>query len=198
VRLILIRHGQTSSNTRRLLDTGYPGAPLDETGLTQAQALVDTLADEPIEVIMTSDLTRARQTAEPLAAARQLEPIAHQGLREIFAGDYEMSADWRPYVEIIQSWLTDPMTRVPGGESGVEFVSRYELALGELAAAGHECAAVVSHGAALRTWLTFRAANLPVGASERWAFANTATAVVEGGPGQWRVERWADQVIGGD
>jgi probable phosphoglycerate mutase len=201
VRLILIRHGQTASNTGHLLDTGYPGAPLDEVGLAQADALVGTLADEPIEAIMTSDLTRARQTAAPLAAALGIEPTSHPGLREIGAGDLEMSPEWRPYVDVIQSWPHDPTRRIPGGETGLEFFHRYDGAIQELAATGLGCAAAVSHGGAMRAWLRVRAAGLPDIADGQWILGNTATVVLDNADGPWRVVRWADRFLivqGGD
>jgi probable phosphoglycerate mutase len=198
VRLILIRHGQTSSNTSQLLDTGFPGAPLDAVGLTQAAALVETLADEPIETIMSSDFTRAQQTAAPLAQARGLDILSHPGLREVYAGDLDMSADWRPYVHLIQAWAQDPTIRMPGGETGVEFATRYDRAITELVAGGCGCAAVVSHGAALRTWLMYRVANLPQGNSDHWVLANTATVVLDNSTGEWQVVRWADRFMATD
>jgi probable phosphoglycerate mutase len=196
VRLIIIRHGQTSSNTRHLLDTGYPGAPLNEVGLAQARALVGALAGEPIEAIMASDLTRARQTAEPLAAARGLEIIEHPGLREIYAGDFDMDVDWEPYLGLIQAWPADPANpdrRIPGGESAAGFFQRFDGAVRQLAETGYGCAALVSHGGALLTWLFGRAAGLPHDDPGRLALGNTANLVLEDGGGSWRVERWADR-----
>jgi len=190
VRLILIRHGRTASNTAYLLDTGYPGAPLDDVGLEQAEALVGRLAGEPLDAIMASDLTRARQTAAPLAAARGLEVIAHPGVREIYAGDADMGVEYLPYVQTIQSWVTDPAARIPGGESGAEFIARYDGAIAELAAAGHSTVAVVSHGAALRTWLGARVPGLRPEDLGPGAFANTAYVVLDDAAGEWRVERW--------
>ena len=70
--LLLVRHGRTAANVDLLLDTAHPGSPLDAQGQAQAGALVDRLAGEPIEAIFSSDHTRARQTAAPLAAARGL------------------------------------------------------------------------------------------------------------------------------
>ena len=51
MRLILVRHGQTSSNVAGLLDTDEPGAGLTGVGLEQAAALADALRDESIEVL---------------------------------------------------------------------------------------------------------------------------------------------------
>jgi len=91
VRLLLIRHGQTSSNVERLLDTAVPGADLTDEGREQAEQLVGKLEQQPLEAIYVSDLVRTQQTAAPLAKARGLEPVIRPGLREIQAGDYEMA-----------------------------------------------------------------------------------------------------------
>ena len=51
MKLLLIRHGQTPSNVRGLLDTGAPGAELTKLGHEQARALPKALDGEPIDSI---------------------------------------------------------------------------------------------------------------------------------------------------
>ncbi|MDO5678599.1 MAG: histidine phosphatase family protein, partial [Propionibacteriaceae bacterium] len=104
MRLILIRHGETQSNVDRALDTAHPGAPLNETGLAQAEALVEALAHEEIDVLYASTLLRAQQTAAPLANARGLKPIVVDGIQEIAAGVEEMRTDWTNYVGMLNTW----------------------------------------------------------------------------------------------
>ena len=60
MRLILIRHGQTTSNVDGLLDTAEPGAGLTSLGFVQAAALPDALGGESIELLYASTLVRAR------------------------------------------------------------------------------------------------------------------------------------------
>jgi probable phosphoglycerate mutase len=182
MRLLLVRHGQTPSNVAMLLDTAHPGALLDETGHSQAHTLVERLADEVIQAIYVSDLIRTAQTATPLAAARGLEPRVLPGLREIPAGEDEMSPDWLRYVSMLRAWWEgDPRARIPGGEDAHEFLDRFDAAIREIARAGHETVAVVSHGAALRVWTEHR---IP-GFNERMGrlgLPNTAVIVAEGDP----------------
>ena len=173
MRLLLIRHGRTASNVTRLLDTAPPGAPLDDVGLSQARALADTLADEPIEAVYASDLIRSQQTAEPLALRHGLEVIVRAGVREIQAGEDEMSADWVRYLTTIISWQSNIDTRIPGGETGREVLARFDAVLGEARAKGHRTIAVVSHGAMIRTWAATRATNLTLDFLRTTSLENT-------------------------
>ena len=98
MRLLLIRHGETQANIDHRLDTAYPGYRLTNHGLTQAASLPGKLADEPIEAVYASPLTRAQQTAAPLAESLGLEVQVLDGVQEISAGVEELNHDWRAYV----------------------------------------------------------------------------------------------------
>ncbi len=194
MRLLLIRHGRTASNVARLLDTAPPGAPLDDVGLDQARALADTLADEPIEAVYASDLIRSQQTAEPLALRHGLEVIVRAGVREIQAGEDEMSADWVRYLTTIISWQSNIDTRIPGGETGREVLARFDAVLGEARAKGHRTIAVVSHGAMIRTWAATRATNLTVDFLRTTSLENTLVVdLADAADGSWQVTRWGDK-----
>ncbi|MBK6441402.1 MAG: histidine phosphatase family protein [Actinomycetales bacterium] len=194
MRLLLIRHGRTASNVTRLLDTAPPGAPLDDVGLDQARALADTLADEPIEAVYASDLIRSQQTAEPLALRHGLEVIVRAGVREIQAGEDEMSADWVRYLTTIISWQSNIDTRIPGGETGREVLARFDAVLGEARAKGHRTIAVVSHGAMIRTWAATRATNLTVDFLRTTSLENTLVVdLADAADGSWQVTRWGDK-----
>lgn len=194
MRLLLIRHGRTASNVTRLLDTAPPGAPLDDVGLSQARALADTLADEPIEAVYASDLIRSQQTAEPLALRHGLEVIVRAGVREIQAGEDEMSADWVRYLTTIISWQSDIDARIPGGETGREVLARFDAVLGEARAKGHRTIAVVSHGAMIRTWAATRATNLTVDFLRTTSLENTLVVdLADAADGSWQVTRWGDK-----
>ncbi len=196
MRLYLIRHGQTDSNVKHLLDTAHPGAPLDELGLSQAEALADRMADVSLDAVYSSDLLRAVQTATPLAARRGLEVQQLPGLREIPAGVEEMNEDWSVYLATLDKWMTDPLAKLEGGEDANTFMTRFDDAIAQIAAA-NEVAALVSHGAALRVWTPFRATNIQTGTGAHRRLANTAMIVAEGDPeAGWRVLSWGDEPIG--
>jgi len=180
MRLILVRHGQTSSNVGLLLDTAAPGADLNQTGREQAQELVERLAAESVEAIYASNLVRTQQTAAPLAAARNLGVGVLDGLREVSAGDAEMGSDATGYITTLLKWQAGDLTaRIPGGEDALEFFVRYDAAIARIAAAGHRTAAVFSHGAALRVWAAARVPGFAE-ALGNGHLANTGVIIAEG------------------
>ena len=192
MRLLLIRHGQTQSNVNRELDTAFPGAPLNETGLAQAEALVEALAHERIDALYCSTLTRAQQTAAPLAASRALEAVIVDGIQEIAAGVEEMSTNWQPYVDMLNSWSpTNLDAGLEGGETARQFVTRFTNAVAAMEQAGDEHVALVSHGAALRVWAITQ--DPTIGFDLAPPLANTQWITLNGSmTAGWRIERWGD------
>lgn len=182
MRLILVRHGRTTSNVGFLLDTAEPGADLDEKGQQQARALLDRLAGQPIEAIYTSNLVRTQQTAGPLAADRGLELQVLPDLREVPAGDDELSGDATRYVTTLLKWHAGELeARIPGGEDAAEFFTRFDSAVRTIADGGYRVAALVSHGAALRVWASARVHGF-ADALGKGHLDNTGIIVIDGSP----------------
>lgn len=202
MRLLLVRHGQTPSNVAGLLDTDRPGPGLTPLGHRQAAAVPAALDDARVDGVAVSTLVRTTLTATPLLEQRGLEPLVLDDLREIEAGELEMAGDAdavRRYLTTVFAWgRGDLACRMPGGPDGAEFVRRYDAAVAAVADAGWEHAVVVSHGAAIRSWLTVRAAGLDVEQVARTPLPNTGLVEVEGDPvSGWRVVRWSDGPVGG-
>ncbi|AKJ09631.1 histidine phosphatase [Streptomyces incarnatus] len=201
MRLLLVRHGETPSNVRHLLDTAVPGPALTELGEAQAAALPEALADEDIEALYASTLLRTRLTAAPLAAARGLEVIVRDGIREVSAGDLEMlpgeSAEGREYMRTIFAWAAgDTAPRIPGGESGDEALARYDAVIAEAAAIGAGTVAMVSHGAAIRLWTAARAHNVDVPFAAARPLGNTGVIALEGSPSDgWKAVSWEGTTV---
>jgi probable phosphoglycerate mutase len=86
--LLLVRHGETDWNAERRWQ-GHTDVPLNARGREQAHALASDLADEPPHAIYTSDLSRARETAEIVGDALGLPVVADPDLREIDVGSRE-------------------------------------------------------------------------------------------------------------
>jgi probable phosphoglycerate mutase len=202
MRLLLLRHGQTHGNTIGALDTAYPGADLTELGISQAEAAAQALADRGIEGIYVSPLVRTGQTAAPLAAQLDLVPTELEGLKEIQAGAYEMATDEESilgYIGTVADWIErrlDP--RMKESEDGHEFLARYDGAVATIAAGGHATALLVSHGAAIRTWVANRVTDSASHAMAAEGFHNTACIELEGSPETgWTVLTWTPDAVGG-
>ena len=201
MRLLLIRHGQTPTNVEFLLDTGVPGPGLTALGEQQAAALPEALADEDIEVLYVSTLTRTQLTAAPLAAARGLGPIVRDGIREVSAGDLEMlpghSERGEEYMRTVFAWAAgDTALRMPGGETGDETLARYDAVIAEAAASGARTVAMISHGAAIRLWTAARADNVDVPFAAARPLDNTGVVVLEGSPEDgWKAVSWEGAVV---
>lgn len=201
MRLVLVRHGQTTSNVDDLLDTAEPGADLTDLGREQAAALVEALADQPVESVWVSTLVRTQQTAAPFAAARGLVPTVRTGLREVQAGDLEMRGDLpaiQEFMGVVAAWFRGDLdARVPGAESGSEVLARFDAVVDEIVATGEGCAMVVAHGAVLRVWAALRCGNVDGPVQARAPLSNTGVIVVEGEPGAWEARVWDGDAVGG-
>ena len=182
MRLILVRHGRTASNVGFLLDTAEPGADLDDGGLEQAASLIERLSHHPIEAVFTSNLVRTQQTARPVAEARGFELQVLPDLREVSAGDDELSTDATRYIGTLVAWGTGDLdARIPGGENAHEFMARFDGAIQTIASSGKDVVMVVSHGAALRVWSMVRV-NGFTDALGRAHLDNTGVIVADGSP----------------
>jgi probable phosphoglycerate mutase len=157
--LILIRHGETDWN-RELRFQGQIDVPLNDIGHEQALRLALRLAGESVQHLVSSDLMRVRQTAEPIASQLGLPVAASAALREQSFGIAEgMNASeirsrhpraWDDWLQFHADYA------MPEGESARQFHARIMDALGHIVAA-HEGqrVLVVTHGGALdMVWRT--------------------------------------------
>jgi ribonuclease H / adenosylcobalamin/alpha-ribazole phosphatase len=135
---ILLRHGQTPLSAEKRF-AGAVDVPLTDTGVRQAEAAAARLAARGgLDLIVTSPLQRARQTADVVAAATGAAVQLEEGLREGSFGKWEglsfaeASGQWP---EEMAAWLAHPGTPPPGGESFADVALRVGAALDELLAA---------------------------------------------------------------
>lgn len=203
MRLILIRHGQTPNNVAGALDTAFPGAGLTPLGHEQAAAVPAALAAESVAAVYASSLVRTQLTGAPLAASLGLDVVVEHGLEEVAAGAYEMRSDpasVAAYAHGASTWMRGELGyRLDGGESGHEFLERYDAALAAIASrhADDDTVAIISHGAAIRAWTAVRTRENPLDGLEA-RLANTGAAYVSGAPDvRWRLDRWSSIPIGG-
>jgi broad specificity phosphatase PhoE len=111
-RLYLVRHGRTAGNNVRYV--GWGDEPLDEVGREQARALAEQLAGEPIDVVYSSPLSRALDTARPLAERHGAQLHVRDELKEIDYGDYQDILKAERKLKLKRNHRVE---RMPGGES---------------------------------------------------------------------------------
>jgi probable phosphoglycerate mutase len=151
--LYLVRHGEAESNRGGRIG-GWSPAPLTELGQRQAARAAAELAGRQPTRLVTSDIERARQTAQPIAAATGLEPLLEPGLRERSLGVLDGLAfdDARArYPDLWQRMVARDADAVPeGGETADDVYRRVSAAIARLVRdhAG-ERIAVVTHGLAM-------------------------------------------------
>jgi broad specificity phosphatase PhoE len=156
--LILVRHGQTDANARRLL-LGRADPPLNETGLRQAHALAAALPRAAR--IVSSPLLRARHTAAVLAGAEpgDTDTDAVEVDERWIEMDYG-DLDGRPAADLDEQswhrWKQDPHFVPAGGESVAAVCNRVRKACLDLADdAARRDVVVVSHVSPIKAAVTW-------------------------------------------
>lgn len=136
-RLILIRHGETDWNIEGRYQ-GQEDPPLNEQGLKQARQLARDIAKLDIDVLYSSPLLRASQTAEIIQLHLNIPLFIEPRLKEIHQGDWQSrlrSEIERLYPDLFRRWETDPWeVTPPNGESLYQVQTRVHEALEEILA----------------------------------------------------------------
>jgi probable phosphoglycerate mutase len=176
-RIVLIRHGETLWNRATRIQ-GHTDIPLSPLGLSQAQRLAEALADETFTAIYSSDLSRARQTADAIARSQRLTVSLDAGLRERAFGRFE-GLSWdeihQGYPEDAARWRRrEPDFAVGGGESLNDFSARCVAAARCICDAHRgESIALVAHGGVLDC--LYRAATrVALEAPRSWQLGNAS------------------------
>lgn len=155
LRLYLIRHGEVEDAVAGKL-LGFTDPGLSNQGVEQARRLAENLATTQLSAIYSSDLLRARQTADAIAERRRMKVQPHAALREINMGEWEgrtVASVHAEAPERVEHLFTDPVSfQYPGGESFANFTARVQGALEQLRVT-HQSGeiAIVAHGGVCRT-----------------------------------------------
>jgi broad specificity phosphatase PhoE len=126
----LVRHGQSVSNANGVWQ-GHGDSPLSEIGRRQVEALSHSIARERYDLVLSSDLSRAADTAKAAEAAIEHDP----NWREIHVGDWEgltMEQVVERFPEQIEALKARRSFAIGGGESWPEVFERADAALARL------------------------------------------------------------------
>ncbi len=196
-RILAIRHGETTWNVDTRIQ-GQIDIPLNDHGRWQAQQLAKALADEDIDAIYASDLSRAFETAQAVATIKQLPVQARPHLRERHFGDFQ-GHTWQ---DIQDQWPQDAeqwrvrhpeWTPQGGGESLVMLHQRIEQLIDTIASP-HVGQQVlwVTHGGVLDI-LYRMATGQDLQAARTWGLRNTAINRLLWTPDGLQMVGWADE-----
>jgi 2,3-bisphosphoglycerate-dependent phosphoglycerate mutase len=159
VTILLARHGETDDNREPIRIQGSRDTPLNDAGRRQALELAERVSGDGVRALYTSQLRRARETADIVGERLGLAPVVDPRLAEGDRGDLE-GLYWRDVArddpELYASWrAAGESFRFPGGESLREQSDRVLAALEDVRA-GELPALVVCHGGSIRVVLCSR------------------------------------------
>lgn len=154
VTLYLMRHGQTDWNLDKRLQ-GAADVPLNAVGREEARRTAAGMRDIPLDLILTSPLCRAKETAEILRGGRDIPLRVEEGLREMSFGNCEgKTAEECP---LIGTFFRDPEGYIPdGGESYQQVNDRCERLIQEVLLpleGGYRHVLLATHGALAKALL---------------------------------------------
>lgn len=170
ITLWLVRHGLTDWNVEKRYQ-GHSDIPLNTAGQIQAEQIAQRLADERVHAIISSDLSRAAQTAHAIVSHHKRDIVYDARLREanfgIFEGLRYMDV-MEEYPRIAEAWFADPDQPPDGGEKLSDIAERVQQFMGQLLDAyPRKRLVLVGHDGALRLLLCER---LGLPHTEYWRF----------------------------
>lgn len=153
--VFLIRHGETDWNRERRYQ-GQLDVPLNNNGILQARKMAEQMSQHQLEQIYSSDLGRAYQTAEILAAAAETPLQPDERLREIHQGDWQglrLQEIQDRYPQQLQTFHDYPAGPTPTGGESITAVQKRMLAAFNTYMRAHPrgAFALISHGLAIAT-----------------------------------------------
>lgn len=157
-KVLFFRHGQTDWNAQERFQ-GHIDVPLNALGREQARALVPALKQQGVQELLSSDLSRARDTAQIIASELGVPVVEDVDLREAHLGDAEgktLTEIEAQYGKVLaERWrsplVTDADISYPGGETGEQVFNRAVKALENYFYHSQlECVGVATHGGVIR------------------------------------------------
>ncbi|GAA4406923.1 histidine phosphatase family protein [Tsukamurella soli] len=197
--LHLVRHGQTTANAAKILDTRPPGAPLTEEGQEQARRFATERPGVAPAALLSSVARRAQQTAGLIGQGWGVPVHVVDGVQEIQVGELEGRSDddaHKQFEALVRRWHDGDHTAAPvGGESVRDLLARYLPAVGAIRERYLPDGDVylVSHGAAIRL-VAAHLANVDSEFAYKNHLANTAEVILAPAGAGWELVSWGTPV----
>lgn len=150
--IYLIRHGECFAPSFEFYDAEKKAMdpPLTEKGIVQAEQLAARCKTIGFDMVFSSDLTRAMQTAEKMISAAPCVSVATKNFREIDMGDIHAKS-WSAFPELHARWLLhNEDIPYPNGENGEDVWKRCRVELEEIIQSRYQKVAIVMHGGTIR------------------------------------------------
>ncbi|HHY35778.1 MAG TPA: histidine phosphatase family protein [Firmicutes bacterium] len=185
----LIRHGETKANQGGIIQ-GHMDVPLAEIGKKEAELVGKALSVIRLDAVYSSDLSRARETAQAIVRYQKCKLILDSRLRELHCGEMQgltLAASRERFPEFFQAFQRDPLrTKRPGGESLLDLYERSCRALEEIYRNYPEGnVAIVSHGGVIKCLMAYAAGQEVDPASP--VVANASISVISRDDKGWHV-----------
>jgi len=193
--IFAVRHGETEWNLIEK-QQGHLDSPLTDNGIKQAQLLADGLVNKNIEIMFSSDLGRALQTADIIAKKLSLDILPDSRLRERHLGimqELTKKEFAEKYPGESAQFNTDaPDYILPRGESARQRYNRCIECVEDLARrnAGKRIL-IVGHGGVLSSFF-YKATNTPLTEPRRFSLFNASINSFSISDGQWRLDTWGE------
>ncbi len=182
--IFLVRHGEVEGNAGpNRTFAGWGDKPLTEKGRAQAQAVAERLSREKLTAVYSSDLMRARDTAQEIASRQNLTVQTETGLREVNYGEWEGLGDaelLRDWSDLWQRRVADPFhVAPPGGESYADLWRRLQPVWDAIVERHQgQSVAIVGHNGSLRILLC-HLLGAPLGNARHIRLMNTSISCIE-------------------
>jgi 2,3-bisphosphoglycerate-dependent phosphoglycerate mutase len=194
-RVVVVRHGQTYWNVEARIQ-GHGDSGLTEAGIAQAEAIGARLVEEPCDVLISSDLGRAHETAKRISSRNghpiHLDPRLRERAFGVGEGMGYAELDRAYPGSFLRTGMVDPDLCVPGGESRRQFHTRVRDAFEEMVVkhAGRNLI-VVAHGGVL-TSLYRHIHGIALETAHPIPIANASYNRMRHDGRQWAIEVWSD------
>lgn len=177
--ITFVRHGNTNYNAEKRMQ-GHMDVPLNELGKKQASLVAQRLANEPYDILISSDLSRARNTAGEISRLKNMPITAYDPkLREIDMGQLSGTTE----ADRIERWGPDWRKLDLRGENHERVRERgMKVVQNILKSYSGKRIIVVSHGALIRHLLVTLLEN-----EELPPLRNTSVSTVQNNEGKWEL-----------